>query len=324
MCAFRTFALMMGGPAVAALLVGCTGAAPIPSAVTAKVDRGSLGRLRHDLPKKAGLVYVSLYNQPTGNIQIYLKDQPNPSPIGAITDLDAPRGVAANGAGDIYVANQAWNIELVFPRASLWSNKALYDLPNGEANGDCLAASGKVYVANTTIAGGPGNVEVFARGSLTPTSSLNDSSASQMIACAVNAHGTTYVLYRNVYGAVEVDAFHPHSKVPKSLGIVFLNAYGVAVDANDNLYVSGEMSSNPSSGGVYVYPPNSNQPKAEFDSGGVPAGIALDDVEHRLYVCDLASSSGDVFVYDVTTQKLVNTISAGLAGPYSVAVTASK
>jgi hypothetical protein len=89
-------------------------------------------------------------------------------------------------------------------------------------------ASGNLFVANE----GADNVLVFAPGSTSPSKTL--SGLTSPSAVAVGSDGTVYVAEFSQNAVVEVD---PGARSPsRKLSIV--SPEGVALDANDNLYVS--------------------------------------------------------------------------------------
>jgi sugar lactone lactonase YvrE len=95
---------------------------------------------------------------------------------------------------------------------------------------------------------------------------------------------------------------------------IHTGAIAVAIDASDNLYVSG-------AGVVSVFAPGATKPTRTITQGlQSPTRLAI-DASGNLYVANQESSGcGDVTVYVAATGVLENTITDGICTPVSLAV----
>ncbi len=249
------------------------------------------------------------------------------APIAVTTDMAAPRGIARDASGRIYVANAPTNTVTVYaasangnvpPIAVIGGSKTRLANPNGIA----LDASGKIYV----LSGAENKITVYpplasSTGILdeAPNASIAGSKTrlDSPVGIALDSQGEIYVANSlggpNVpntddKGRVTVYPAGSHGNVAPAAtisGAATGLAYpiGIALDSGGNIYVSNSSTANTSSDLKYepsitVYPAGSNgnaPPSAVIagDNTGLnyPQGIALDS-SRNLYAVGYVSGVG--------------------------------
>jgi serine/threonine-protein kinase len=244
----------------------------------------------------------------------------------------------------LYVANESANEIDIFSRPSY---QLVGHITQGvyEPEGIATDTNGDLYVTNL----GSKNVTVYHKGATTPYRTLTLSFQPDDV--AVTADG--YVAVSDVAGGVDVYAPGASAPTRRLTSQLIANAAGCGVDAQDNVFVSGnDRASNPvvveyknlmgpganlglsglvfpsgvivdKSGalvvsdnflpGVDVYAPGSKSPTT-IVTGGSPNRSALNKTEHRLYVPE--SSYGVVNVYSYPGGALLKTISFSGSGNF--------
>jgi len=152
--------------------------------------------------------------------------------------LNAPAGVAVDGAGDLFIADTGNNRVVAIPYDGMWN------LPGAAAVGSALTGPmavaadplGNLYVANS----GAGQIDKIFSPFTQPTQQLVAVGFGNPTGLAVDASGSLFVADQangevvripNISGSLD-----PNLEVQAGIGI---NApYGVAVDPMGNLYVS--------------------------------------------------------------------------------------
>ena len=267
------------------------------------------------------LIYVDYFqNAPTTNIRVY--DEKNPShfvtKLGART-LTVPEHMAVDGGGTVYVANSQGpgnqgygEIDAYAPGSNMPSK--ILKIPSPFFVYGVCVRSGILYAVTWgPTDSGPWPVYQFANGSKTPTSTIYSYPTSyEPRACAVDSKGNLDVLYYNQSSQASIDQFAPGSNTPQTLAISLQNGEDIAVDASDNLLVSGNAPGGPFA--VFVFAPGQTVPSASFDSGGNPWGFSLGSSGKNLYVIDVCANPGctqtHVLVYDYASGNLVGSFAA--------------
>lgn len=110
-----------------------------------------------------------------------------------------------------------------------------------------------------------------------------------------------------------VEEFPPGSTKGKNLGISLPIASGIAIDKKENIVVANQMPA-----AIYVYPQGSTQPSKTFGQEGDPNPIAFLTNRKQLFVGEPLSNTINVYAYP--SGKKVNAITNGVAFPAGVAI----
>jgi hypothetical protein len=163
-------------------------------------------------------------------------------------------------------------------------------------------SAGDLYVANTEDK----NVLVYARGSNSPTATLNDPGEFPADV-AVAADGTVYVA--NVFGPMfapgNVVIYAPGSSSPtKTLTNKHFNhVIGVALDRNGNLFVSCNGNLGSGSGGVVEFKSGSVEGRDTHISLHAAGGVGFDRDGHLVVIDQDAATLN---VYDIGNPKPIH------------------
>jgi hypothetical protein len=258
------------------------------------------------------LLYISDYS--ADDIEIYAQKGPNQAPIGELTGLSSPVGLAVASNGDLYVDNYGGNTVVVYHKGETTPYLTL-SATDTSSGGDTVAldASGNVYVSNI-----PNVVEIFSPGATLPTSSLTDSNVADIYSIGVDSKGDVFDVGTSA-SAVVVDEFPAGSTSPTTLPIELSpssNTGGLALDESDNLYVDDTTLQTVSE---YVPPYTGSPVRKILYGGGASTGIAFDRIGKSLWLASSTALAG----LDYTFQKdrLVDiTSSSGLHTPYGIAL----
>jgi len=180
-------------------------------------------------------------------------------------------------------------------------------------NGDCVDASGTVYVGND--GGGPGWISEYTAGETKPFKTITDGIDGPAF-CTIDAKGNLWVT--NNGGTPNVTEYlegstKPHTTITKGLTYPI----GIAIDREGNVYVGNHVLYG--SANVQVYPPGSKSPARTITDGVVwPTGIAV-DAKSTLYVANDAPPC-DVEEYRVGQAHPYKDITAGINGPTGLSV----
>jgi len=204
------------------------------------------------------------------------------------TGFSGPAGVAADAAGDVFVADYGNKLVKKIPAGS----NTPAAIGSGFTNpfGVAVDAAGDVYVADYgasavyKIPGGNGTPVTIGSGFSHPTG------------VAVDAAGDVYVAD---HGNNAVKKISAGSNTPVAIGSGFSGLIGIAVDAQGNVYV-GDRSNN----AVKEIPAGSNTPVVIGSGFSSPYGVAVD-------------ASGNVFVADYGNNA-VKEIPAGSTTPVTL------
>jgi len=214
------------------LILGITVAALPVGRVCATVERSTIthGGFMTAEVGNGPLLYIS---NPSGSVNIYRAGSRNQSPIGQIADLESPGGLSVDRNGNLWVYdNGAKPVIKGFHRGSLTAFASLQAEPGF---GLAVDRRGTIYAATSRSV-----VQVYARGSKTPTKSLVDPGISGLWNVAVDGAGNVFV---NGFQYVSSETFWPVDEIPATspavVRLMYLGVYGgLAIARGDSLVVS--------------------------------------------------------------------------------------
>jgi sugar lactone lactonase YvrE len=229
------------------------------------------------------VLFFSSYNNGT----IYALDASGT--VSPYVSTPGPGGLALDAAGNLYTANyNAGTVTKITPDRDVSTYASGFSYPWGLA----FDASGNLYVSNTGISAGTtiskitpnaASVSIFATG------------LSQPVDMAFDSQGYLYVAN---YGTGAVSKITPAGDV-STFAQVGLGAYGLAIDADDNVYVGiNDVTHAQYNGVIYKITPGGTI--NTFATGVYdPYGMCA-DASGNIYVgTDLPPTrSADIFVFD--------------------------
>jgi hypothetical protein len=265
--------------------------------------------------KKGGVLYGASYDG--AFINLYSVRGNNQQPIGQLTSgLVSPQGVVVDKGHRLWVANtNAFNV-VAFRRGALAPFTTLND-PNYYPITVAVDGSGTVYAANAeSTTGPPGNVTVWAKGSVNPTATLTYPDFLIVLGVGVDASNNVYVSYIPTSGPPAMVEFPAGSQTGQPVAIQGANEGVMTFDSANNLVM--ETLSNTL--GVWASPYTSGPSRTIPAFGNEPT---FDRMERRVWVAYANFSFPKILGYNYATGKLVDTITAGwtsTAIPYGVAI----
>jgi len=227
----------------------------------------------------------------------------NNTPVTFGSGFNGPFGVAADAAGNVYVADGGNNAVKKIPAGggapvTIGSG---FKAPSGVA----VDAAGNVYVADTFN----GAVKKIPAGGGAPVTI--GSGFSEPVGVAVDAAGNVYVVDVNIPVVKEIPA---GGGAPVIISPVFGATSGVAVDAAGNVYVA-----DPNGTVVREIPAGGGAPVIIGTGFSEPAGVAV-DAAGNVYVAD----EGNATVTEIPAGGgAAVTIASGFAKPTGVAADAA-
>jgi hypothetical protein len=157
-------------------------------------------------------------------------------------NISEPQGTVADPSGHWYIANTGYSNVPVYT-AGGGSLYETYD-DTGYYPGDVALDSAVVAVSNIAgVSGGPGNMNTYCCGSLTPTGNYTVADAGQGISARFDSHGNCYWAYNDeVVGGGDIEEWVGCTGFGKLVvsGLGF--AGGMAFDKKDNLYYTDQSS----------------------------------------------------------------------------------
>jgi sugar lactone lactonase YvrE len=209
-------------------------------------------------------------NKRYGSVYIYAQSGHKQKPIGSLTGLALPMGLAVDGNGDLYVADEVPSGEvLVFHQGETSPYKILTDtrFPVGVA----VDSEYTVYVTEQ----GTNTIVLYENGSTLPTSTLTANTYVQSI--AVDNVGDVFVA--SLYG---IEEFPAGSTTPQTLQFKYSNPFGIALDASQNLVVANNYGASIE----VIAPPYDGAPIKQFTTKGEAFGLALSADDSALWFSD--------------------------------------
>ena len=240
----------------AAMLAGCGGSQP-PIGATGSFDKVTQNR-------SIGLLNASA--QRLSELALARPQYAAPSQLMFVVNFSTPSGVG--------------NVVVYDPKTNDPNPIALITAGINEPNGDCVDASGTLYVGSDP--GSSGWISEYAVGKTKPFKTITDG-IDQPALCTIDGQGNLWVT--NNGGAANVTEYlkgstKPHMTITKGL----IYPIGIAIDHDGNLYVGNHVPY--STTNVQVYPPGGKSPTRTITDGVVwPTGITV-DAKDTLYVAN--------------------------------------
>ena len=212
--------------------------------------------LPHRWPKTTSGQILFVADISDNQVLMYDPAQPNPSPLGSITDgINEPMGVAVDKQGQVYVVNIGNNTVTIYPRGStspsITIEKGLW-APAGIG----VDSKGNVFVANE---------EQFVTGYRPGRATPFETIPLQTIHCsatglAVDAADTVWVVCSNLDSLWTI----PHGKrKAQNANLSGMGGpWGVSFGRNGMMYVSNDAASN-----VVVFAPGTTSPALTITDG---------------------------------------------------------
>ncbi|HEX3672004.1 MAG TPA: hypothetical protein VHT92_09930 [Candidatus Cybelea sp.] len=306
-------------------LASCAGGAASPSLSNAgdqvKSRSGAIPAVGHKVPHtpkrprlntstfpQGALLFISDYSNDV--VDVYSQIGPNQAPVTQLSGLNGPDGIAVAPNGDVYVSNWDNNLVSVFHKHQTTAYESLSAVVTSYGGtAVAIAPGGTVYVGNES-----GIIQAFAGGATSPTSSLTDPNISgSYMSVAADANGNVFDLGANSStSSPTIDEFTATSSTPVTLPI-FPSGYqgGLAVDANDNLWVNDS-----GAGTISEYaPPYTGSPITHFSYANAPGfGLALTKNGRKIWLALQSAVVGAE--YNLRGRVKDETSSSGLADPF--------
>lgn len=258
------------------------------------------------IPSHKALAYVA---DPSKNeIAVYTQKGSNQNPIGYITNgADEPVGLFVDADKNLYASDWGTDTVTVYAPGSDSPSETL-TAPSGAINPGFLVVGrdGTVYVGFEAYQGSNGGVVVaYAKGRTAPSRNiLTFTGETFPEGLALDSRNNLYVAvafsdssgYNGFSGKVlEVKAGGSHGK---DLGIR-INALpgGMTIDMKNDLVLAVQAQP----GSVNIYPPGKKNPSGVI-SVNLPAGVALNHKNTKLFVNSDSTSSTFVFAYPTGKQ----------------------
>jgi hypothetical protein len=229
-----------------------------------------------------------------------------------------PAGVAVDGAGNVYVADQ--------------SNNAVKEMPAGCTSSSCVTTLGGGFLDPYGVAvDGSGNVYVADQGNSAVKEMPAGCTSSSCVTTlgggfshpegvAVDGSGNVYVGDQGNNAVKEMPAGCTSSSCVTTLGGGFSRPIGVAVDGSGNVYVADVVNN-----AVKEMPAGCTSSSCVTTLGGgfhYPAGVAVDG-GGNVYVADESNNAVKEMPAGCTSSGCVTTLGGGFNNPYGVAVDGS-
>jgi hypothetical protein len=275
--------------------------------------------------KTTPVVYISDFNNAVVNV--YSQKGQNQSPIGQITGLSSPAGLAVAKNGDLFVYNYGNSTVTAYHRGA---STPFETLTGSQGYGLAVDLHENIYATNFQNSGNGSTINVYAAGSTTPTSSLTDPLVGGLQSIAVDAEGSVFVIgFNYTYFRFEVDEFPKGSSKAKALPIPLRyfqgspNFDGLAVnDSNKRLIVEDSNISPSPTVSVYA-PPYRIFPVSRFSFTGWAPAIALSKAGTDVWLANDSASQNlpEGQRYALATGTLLDATSTeGLSLSYGIAV----
>jgi sugar lactone lactonase YvrE len=209
------------------------------------------------------LLYAGDIN--SGQVLLYNSNKRHPHPIGEIVDgLLCPAGVAVDGSGNVYVADNCTNnfsgSVTVYPAGQVSPSLTITDGINC-AWGVAVDSQGNVFVTN--LCDSSGSVTAYHAGQTSPFETIPQISFgqySQPVGLAADASDNIWVTDDSHSTVFEIPA---GSSQPQNAGLTQLKGpTGISFDASGNLYVTNFGGNN-----AAIYAPGSQSPTTTITNG---------------------------------------------------------
>jgi hypothetical protein len=278
-----------------------------------------LSHLNAYIPRNIALLYVS--GATCSCVLIYSQRGHDQAPIGMFTNIINPRGLFVAREGETYIANSNAHVVEIFEEAV---TKAPIELLTGTEHPSDVTREGNhgtIYVVNQNDAqGGPGNISVYAHGSTTPTSHLYTHPNTFIDSVALDEQNNLYAGYGDPNGVAQIDEFKHGSTTPIQLPTMIGYTGGMEVDTTHDLLVADpDFFNGQNAPAADILTIGRKNPEFKFDELGWPYYVALNKIEHHVYISDAQLSQ--IREYTYPGGVLLDTISKGLEnGNYPIGV----
>ena len=278
-----------------------------------------LSHLNSSIPRKIALLYVS--GATCSCVLIYSQRGNDQAPLGQFSGIINPRGLFVAREGETYIANSNAHVVEIFEEAV---TKAPVEILTGTEHPSDVTREGNhgtIYVVNQNDAlGGPGNISVYANGSTTPTSYLYTHANTFIDSVALDEQNNLYAGYGDPSGVAQIDEFKHGSTSPIQLPTMLGYTGGMEVDTTHDLLVADpDFFNGHNAPAANILTIGQRNPEFQFDQLGWPYYVALDKVEHHVYISDAKLSQ--IREYTYPGGVLLDTITKGLEnGNYPIGV----
>jgi hypothetical protein len=269
------------------------------------------------IPRNIALLYVS--GATCSCVLIYSQRGRDQAPIGMFTGIINPRGLFVAREGETYIANSNAHVVEIFEEAM---TKAPVEVLTGTEHPSDVTREGNhgtIYVVNQNDAqGGSGNISVYANGSTTPTSYLYTHPNTFIDSVALDEQNNLYAGYGDPNGVAQIDEFKHGSTIPIQLPTMLGYTGGMEVDTTHDLLVADpDFGYNKPAADILTI--GRKTAEFQFDQLGWPYYVALNKIEHHVYISDAQLSQ--IREYTYPGGVLLDTITKGLEnGNYPIGV----
>jgi hypothetical protein len=243
--AFLTITRLLGATLAAAAVAACSSGAAsslAPNSEQAGARAASrsteaLAGARFDAAGcPASVVYV--VSSTSASVEIYDPSHLAAGPCGSVTGLRSPQGLFVDSKGNLWVTDAIAQQVFEFapgtksPVLTLSDPKGVpYDVVVDEVSGTAYVTEYQNNVNPSTL------VEVYARGTTTPTRSLSDPNARNGAYDALDNKGNLYVTFMTQANKAQVDRWVGAAGSPQNLGLKLISAGGIVTTASGSLAV---------------------------------------------------------------------------------------
>jgi hypothetical protein len=246
------------------------------------------------------VVYVADYA--SGIINIYPASGKAKKPIGQITGVKGPQGIAVDTSRNLYVTENTNGDVLVYPAGKTKNPDVLQDAGHSPESVS-VADDGTVYVANHDFPQTGVDVQVYKNyKSKKAESTLADPSIAYPYYVAVDKAGNVYLTFSDQGGGNDVGEFPAKSTVLTTLFSSTPNFQGIGVGPKGNLLIDDYNDKV-----IDIYPPGASSPTSTIATANSAQSFALNAMATDIFTADFNSNTiGD---YTYPGGKLVQTIS---------------
>jgi len=189
-------------------------------------------------------------------VLLYSPKATNPSPEGSITNgVNAPAGVAVDGAGALYVTNEGNNTVTVYPHGATSPSLTISSGISGPY-GIAVDSSGEGFVSNLNT----NTITAYKAGATSAFETIDFSNYGQAVGVGVDGSDNIWVACDSSNGVFEIPA---GSQTVQNSGLTSLNGpISVSFGKRNVIYVSNFANAN-----VNIYAYGTTTPSATITNG---------------------------------------------------------